>query len=65
MVFNEKNSLIAAEDPKNSRYIADFYVHTNQERSFFLKVEDWDDFANYMCNTHKELLVTLAYGNEK
>lgn len=61
MLFIEKGKIIKAEDSKDTGFIMAFNVAHNNRRSFFLKVDDLDNFSEYMNSNHPEIVVEFEY----
>lgn len=61
MIFIETRSLIKTERSKDSGHIKKFYQSKEEDPSFFLKRNDWDEFCDYFITNNPDKLPVLIY----
>ncbi len=61
MLFIEKKKFIVPENTKHTSYIKEFNYEVYNYSSFFLGIDDWDNFTKYMVKKRPDILLELEY----
>jgi len=65
MLFLERKKYIMPDDSRNTQYIREFNEKNQKEDGFFLGLNDWDAFTEYMAKIKPDELMVLEYYNKK